>query len=107
MLASIITCAAPNRGALESQDRLDADALEAALRRRAEFVLAVAAHHGVTHLVLGAWGCGVFRNDPVLVADAFARPLRDRFRGVFDEVVFAIMAGALDRNYEAFVAAFP
>ncbi len=38
--------------------------------------------------MLGAWGCGVFRNDPATVASAFADalPVVDRF----DHVVFAI-----------------
>jgi len=31
----------------------------------------LAAAHGYTRLVLGAWGCGVFRNDPEVVAAAF------------------------------------
>ncbi len=106
MLASIITCAAPNKGALANLGRLEPVALEAALRRRAELVLAIAAHHGITHLVLGAWGCGVFRNDPALVADAFARPLAGAFAGVFEEVVFAIVGGAGGANYEAFAAVF-
>ena len=101
---SIITCAAPNKGALDNQGRLDPVTLEAALRRRADFVLAIAAHHGVTHLVLGAWGCGVFRNDPAMVADAFKQPLKKRFAGAFDEVVFAIMGGPGDLNHDAFAA---
>ena len=35
-------------------------------------VLAVARDQGHRALVLGAWGCGVFRNDPAQVAAAFA-----------------------------------
>jgi uncharacterized protein (TIGR02452 family) len=60
-----------------------------ALARRARRVLAVAAAHGHRRLVLGAWGCGVFRNDPVVVADAFADALAER-AGSFDLVVFAV-----------------
>lgn len=42
-------------------------------------------------LVLGAWGRGVFRNDPAAVADVFARWLDDAlFEGAFDRVVFAV-----------------
>lgn len=60
---------------------------------------------GATHLVLGAWGAGVFGNDPEVVARAFAEPLRGAFAGVFDEVVFAVPdpSGA---NHRAFAAAF-
>jgi uncharacterized protein (TIGR02452 family) len=38
--------------------------------------------------VLGAWGCGVFRNDPATVASAFASALAVVNR--FDHLVFAI-----------------
>lgn len=41
-------------------------------------------------LVLGAWGCGVFRNDPAVVAEAFAGELA-RAEGHFDHVVFAVL----------------
>jgi uncharacterized protein (TIGR02452 family) len=42
-------------------------------------------------LVLGAWGCGAFRNDPVMVADVFARLLEsDPWRSAFTLVVFAV-----------------
>ena len=39
-------------------------------------------------------GCGVFRNDPAVVATAFAAQLA-RARGQFDHVVFAV----LDRQH--------
>ncbi|MEV4641420.1 TIGR02452 family protein [Actinoplanes sp. NPDC049548] len=84
---SFLTAAAPNRGAVP---RGRAGQVEAILARRARRVLAVAAVHGHRRLVLGAWGCGVFRNDPAMVADAFAGALRDS-AGWFDEVVFAVM----------------
>lgn len=103
-LASVITCAAPNAGALRKNGRFVASEVEGALRRRAELVLAIAAHHGIERLVLGAWGAGVFGNDPALVADAFAVPLRGAFAGAFDEVVFAIYGRGA--NLDAFTAAF-
>jgi uncharacterized protein (TIGR02452 family) len=71
------------------------------LEARALDVIAVAAAHQHRCLVLGAWGCGVFRNDPVEVAQAFAGAL-DRFVGSFDRVVFAIHdpGGANMRAFE-------
>ena len=44
--------------------------------RRAGKALALTAHHWCEALVLGAWGCGVFQNDPATVARAFADYLR-------------------------------
>jgi len=72
--------------------------IEAALRRRAGLVLAVAADNGHRTVLLGAWGCGVFRNDPALVADAFGKWLEsDKFAGAFDRAVFAIYDRSKDR----------
>lgn len=53
-------------------------------------MLAVAAMHGHRRLVLGAWGCGVFRNDPATVAEAFALALADAV-GWFDRITFAVL----------------
>lgn len=105
VLTSVITCAAPNAGALRQHGRYDAARVEEALRRRAALVLAIAAHHGIERLVLGAWGAGVFGNDPAMVADAFAVHLAGPFAGAFDEVVFAIHGKGA--NLDAFAAAFP
>ncbi|MBG6105731.1 uncharacterized protein (TIGR02452 family) [Micromonospora vinacea] len=85
---SFLTAAAPNLGAiLRNQPEHVAD-VPAVLARRARRVLEVAAAHGQRTLVLGAWGCGVFRNDPATVAETFADALREVDR--FDHVVFAI-----------------
>ncbi|WP_435835820.1 TIGR02452 family protein [Streptomyces albidoflavus] len=54
----------------------------------------MAAAQGVRRLVLGAWGCGVFRNDSAEVAGAFRRLLNApgaRFGATFDTVVFAVL----------------
>ena len=90
--ASIITAPAPNARQVLAREK-DAEArIERTLRRRAGYVLAVAAYHGHRNLVLGAWGCGVFGNDPAKVADSFATWLdAPRFHGAFDLVVFAIL----------------
>ncbi|GAA1777008.1 TIGR02452 family protein [Luedemannella helvata] len=86
--AAFLTAAAPNLGAILRNQPDDAADVPAVLRRRARRVLEVAAAHGHHTLVLGAWGCGVFRNDPATVADAFADALREVDR--FDRVVFAV-----------------
>lgn len=69
--AIVITAPAPNAGAVQQNEPVQIPEIEPTLRRRAELVLRIAALHGVTHLVLGAWGCGVFRNDPAMVARTF------------------------------------
>ena len=66
-------------------------------------LLAIAAAHGEQRLILGAWGCGVFGNDPAVVARMFREQLRGAFRGVFAEVVFAVLPGP---NLDAFAAVF-
>lgn len=69
-----------------------------ALAVRAERVLETAAAHGYRRLVLGAWGCGVFRNDPAQVAGAFHDLLvKGRFEDAFDHVVFGVLDRARDQ----------
>ncbi|NOK38438.1 TIGR02452 family protein [Corallococcus exercitus] len=86
---SVITAPAPNAGSAERNAPHLLPRMREVLHARAIKVLQVAAHHGHRTLVLGAWGCGAFRNDPRDAADAFARAL-DTFPGVFERVVFAV-----------------
>ena len=105
VLASVITCAAPNAGALGRNTSVEE--LRATLERRGRFVLDIARHHGVATLVLGAWGAGVFRNDPVMVADIFKKLLARDFAGVFERVVFAVIGTReSSANHRAFAEAF-
>jgi uncharacterized protein (TIGR02452 family) len=86
--AAFLTAAAPNLGAILRNQPADAADVPAVLRRRARRVLAVAAAHGHRTLVLGGWGCGVFRNVPADVAHAFAAALQEV--DAFDQVIFAV-----------------
>ena len=45
--------------------------------------MSLAAAQGHDGVVLGAWGCGVFRNKPETVAKIFASLLEGKYRGVF------------------------
>ncbi|MEV5610756.1 TIGR02452 family protein [Streptomyces sp. NPDC052225] len=99
-----LTSPAPNAGVIAQRTPERVPEIPAALASRAERVLEVAAAHGYRRLVLGAWGCGVFRNDPAQVAEAFRTLLDGRFTGYFEQVVFAVLdrtKGATTR--EAFV----
>ncbi|MEU3900741.1 TIGR02452 family protein [Streptomyces sp. NPDC045251] len=108
--AGFLTSAAPNAGVVLRTAPERAAELPAALAARAERVLETAAAHGYRRLVLGAWGCGVFRNDPAQVAGAFRTLLGPggRFSAAFERVTF----GILDRTpggtvRQAFARAFP
>ncbi|MFD6291074.1 TIGR02452 family protein [Streptomyces sp. NPDC060205] len=101
--AGFLTAAAPNAGVIKRTAPERVPELPRALASRAERVLETAEAHGYRRLVLGAWGCGVFQNDPAQVASTFATLLGDggRFRGTFEHVVF----GVLDRTRGAVVRA--
>ncbi|MGI5379884.1 TIGR02452 family protein [Streptomyces sp. CA-251387] len=105
-----LTAAAPNAGVVRRTAPERVPELSRALATRAERVLETAAAHGYRRLVLGAWGCGVFQNDPAQVAGAFRGLLGPggRFASAFEHVVFGILdrtPGSVVR--EAFVRAFP
>ncbi|UUY51098.1 TIGR02452 family protein [Streptomyces yangpuensis] len=89
--AGFLTSPAPNAGTILRLEPERAAEIPGALARRAELVLEVAALHEYRQLVLGAWGCGVFRNDPAVVAEVFRALLATRFAGTFERVVFAIL----------------
>ncbi|MFC8127339.1 TIGR02452 family protein [Streptomyces sp. NPDC057302] len=108
-----LTAAAPNAGVVLRRSPERAKELPSALAARAQRVLETAVVCGYRRLVLGAWGCGVFQNDPADVAEAFRAPLGEggRFHGYFEHVVFGVLdrtRGAVTRTAfeEAFGAGF-
>ncbi|MCI0456238.1 MAG: TIGR02452 family protein [Gemmataceae bacterium] len=109
LAATFITSPAPNAGAIARNTPREVPLIPAALRKRAEYVLALAAHHKHGTLVLGAWGCGVFRNDPALVAQVFADHLGGggAWSGRFQRIVFSVLdTSAQQETVEAFRRVF-
>ncbi|MBC8137517.1 MAG: TIGR02452 family protein [Fibrella sp.] len=89
----ILTCAAPKA------DIVGLERATTAMRKRVHRVLEIAYTYGYRSLVLGAWGCGAYHNDPTAVAGIFRDALTQTYLGPFDEVVFAISDWSLDRRY--------
>ena len=87
-LLSLITAPAPNVSSLTKLGTLDKELQEAVFIIRATKVLQVAAKHGHKNIILGAWGCGAFGNDPEVVTQAFIHALRAVPQ--FNHVCFAV-----------------
>ncbi len=106
-LCSFLTSPAPNAKVVRARDPSRRGEIREALRERMGKVLAIAVRHGHEVLVLGAWGCGVFGNDPEEVAGLFRQALTGPFRGAFRRIVFAVLDGSADgRMIEPFRRAF-
>ena len=70
--------------------------------KRAIHMLTCAAAKGADILVLGAFGCGAFRNDPEVVARAYKAALQE-FPKVFEQIEFAVYCPpGGNTNYEVF-----
>jgi len=92
-LLSFITCAAPYAPVIGQPQAGDL------LQKRIRRVLAIAQSYGHSALVLGAWGCGAFANDPHRTAVDFRRALENDFGGAFAEIVFAITDWSPERKF--------
>lgn len=111
MKLDVITCAAPNLRAMPSNSmnrtsgkaiKMKDEDLMALHEKRARHLLSIAAANGTDVLILGAFGCGAFQNNPNVVAQAYANVLPDFLRQ-FVAVVFAVYCTERDRsNYVAF-----
>lgn len=96
----IITCAAPDlRNAWQMPDSSE---LYSVIESRVLKVIQAAACHQAEVLILGAFGCGVFRNPPEMVASAFETVLK-QYGPYFETVEFALGHNSRDGdNYRAF-----
>ena len=101
--ASVITAAAPNLG---HGMAIPLEELRALWRARIARVFEVALANGRDSLILGAWGCGAFRNDPTMVARAFADVI-EKYDGQFELLHFAVLdVGGKQGNFEPFQKQF-
>lgn len=68
-LADVITCAAPNFRTAHNYCRVSKAENDRALNSRINFMYQIAENSGVDNLIAGAWGCGVFMQDPSTVVN--------------------------------------
>lgn len=96
-LLSILTAPAVNAGALQSNEPQRVNEIEAVMLGRIEKLLALMAKHQYDTIILGAWGCGVFKNDPRKIAYWFKKQLLNnpQFQNRFQHIVFAIPDSSL------------
>ena len=112
-LVDVISCAAPNlrekpNNAYNSGDgnkvQISDNELLALHEKRARKIFASAIANGVEVLILGAFGCGAFQNDPHIVAQAYKNVLPD-FAHYFHTIEFAIFCNAKNiENYQVFLS---
>ena len=91
---SFITAPAVNAGVVRSRENKENIAkIGEKMKERIEKVLSISVIHDADSLVLGAFGCGVFKNDPEEVADYFRQFIieDERFNDFFEKVVFAVL----------------
>lgn len=70
--------------------------------KRAMHILTCAAAHGADTLVLGAFGCGAFENNPEVVSKAYKVAINE-FPKVFKKIEFAVYCGQVHcNNYNVF-----
>ncbi len=109
---NVLTCAAPNlrekpsnsmnpnagneRVILKNQELLDIHI------KRGRRILDIARLHGNDVVILGAFGCGAFKNNPEIVAEAYTK-LLEEYDGVFETIEFAVYCSPKDTtNFDVF-----
>ena len=102
-----MTCAAPMlRYGMEGRSQ---DQYESMMLQRITGMLKVAAYQGYRRLILGAFGCGAFRNDAHIVSDLFYKALKEfdydgmKEKDTFTRIDFAVMDHSEDQyNFREF-----
>ena len=108
----VITCAAPNLRNIPSnfmnpntgskKADINLEELKALHVGRIQRIFEVAMANNAEVLILGAFGCGAFRNPPELVAEVFAE-FTEKYRECFDTIEYAVFHIEREAaNYVAF-----
>ena len=106
-LVSFLSAPAVNAGVVGRQEPQNVDLIRVTNFQRARKLLWIAHQNQHRILILGAWGCGVFQNDPLIIAKIFKELLVGEFEGYFERVVFAVYdTSASKRTYNTFTKAF-
>lgn len=107
VIVAVLTCAAPMIS--YGKEGMTEEAYEAMVFNRITGMLKCAAYFGYENLVLGAWGCGAFRNDAHVISDLFYKALVElevnglREKDLFCKIDFAVLDWTYEKyNYKEF-----
>lgn len=116
--ADVITIPAINLNS-KSEDKSGLGDYESEYLDRMFYMINSALINGCDNIILGAWGCGVFGNDPKIISELFKETLlgsEDRHTDwipsslckMFNNVVFAVINdhNSVGSNYEVFKSTF-
>lgn len=97
----VITCAAPY---IAKRKYTNLTALKLLFKSRVKNIFEAAIDNDVDVIILGAFGCGAFKNPPELVAKAFKEVIdENEYCKYFKKIVFAIKnINSTNSNYSAF-----
>lgn len=109
---NVLTCAAPNLRERPSNEmnagdgdaavHISGEDLQALHEKRMRRVLEIAWAKGNEVVILGAFGCGAFRNPPAVVAQAMKTVIQE-YRMRFETIEFAVYCPTkYDTNYRVF-----
>lgn len=101
----VITCAAPY---IAKRKYTNKTALKELFKGRIKNIFEAAIDNDVEVIILGAFGCGAFKNSPEVVAKAFHEVIEENnYSSYFKKIVFAIKSNDVnDSNYDAFFDEF-
>ena len=101
----IITSAAPN---IRFMIKPNMNKISQIFMNRIRNILETAIENKIEALVLGAFGCGEFKNPPEIVSEAFRKILKEEhYEDYFKEIVFAIKhTNQIDNNLSCFKKKF-
>lgn len=95
----VITCSAPY---IARRKYTNQAALKELFKSRIKNIFEAAVDNGAEVLVLGAFGCGAFKNPPEIVAKAFHEVIEENaYQTKFKRIVFAIKSTVGDDPYMA------
>ena len=95
----VLSCAAPNKSLCIKYNCFSEEENREALKDRTGFIVNIARSRGYRTLILGAFGCGVFAQNPSEVATLFYDAISAC--NYFDTVIFAVPKNNM-KNYKCF-----
>ncbi len=98
----VITSAAVNNRKVKDPN---SQRVKSIMKVRMHKIIELAIYENIDILILGAFGCGVFKNDPKFIAETWRDEL-SLYGGYFKQVIFSVMGDTSSQNYLAFSSVF-